>query len=236
MRANKDFSLDIGWSLSRESIVAWLLIVVKSHSIVCEIVIVNRCFDVEWIPHDQAAIFGISEILLSNGASFDVVLVEEFSLFFAVCSGKAGQRSHHVLVLDFGLSRVDKAETLDSDLSSAICCNQSGRSINHIWIVEAKCDVVVGVVYAVKSHLHWKHVWLGVHGDLASHCSIIIQNCGFVDGVVGRIAKAHLYISARWVLADEIGAVKSHLLVRFTLKGAKGWLDLSDVRRIVVGE
>lgn len=141
-------------------------------------------------------------------------------------------------VLEFGLhiTRIYETNALDSHLCGSIGCNESWRGINDVRIIETELDIVVGVVKTIESDLDGQHIGLRVHWNLALDCAICHQLSWLIDSVVRRVSKSNLHVFARRILADEVGASDCHHLLILVLELSKGWINLDNMRRFIVGE
>ena len=233
--SNKDLSLNIGWCLTAGVLfILRLFIKVEWHSIVREVLVMHRRFNIECVPADRLAVW-VLHVLLFRRARHQVVLVFELGWLNAFTSiADAGA----CLILKLGLSFacVHETNTFHCDFGSAVRRDEPGLRVDDVGIVEAELDVIVGVVEAVESDLDGQDIGLGVHGDLALDSSISHQLCWLVDGIIGRVAESHFHVFAGRVLADEVSASDSHCLAILALQWAERGLDLSDMWRVIVSE
>lgn len=161
-----------------------------------------------------------------------MVLVDEISWLDA--TSLARNWEDLILKADLGLARVHESETCKSHLGAAISGNKSWCGIDHVGIVVAKSDVIIGVIKTVESDLDGQHIGLRVHWNLAANCTVSHQLGRLKYRIVGWVAEAHLHILARWILADEVSSFNGHHLAVLSLEWAERGLDASDMGRVIV--
>jgi len=182
--------------------------------VISEVIVVDRCFNEEPIPHDRLVVGQVSHFLLWKGVRNDVVLVKEVSGFPAF-SG-ALKREGGILECNFCFTRIDKADAFHSNSGCTSSWDESWGGIDHVWIVKSKRDVVVRIVDTVKSYLNGQNVGFGVHRNLAADGAVVHQLARLVNSF-RRVSKSNFYIFARWVLTNEVNSCDSHHLVCLVL-------------------
>lgn len=80
---NKEFIRNISWSLT---LVGWkienrILEIMKHDAVVCELVVVNRCLDVESIPHHRLTSACVNQLILRQRYGLEVIFVKEICRF-----------------------------------------------------------------------------------------------------------------------------------------------------------
>ena len=211
--------------------ISWFLVVVQGDTVVRELVVVDGCLNVEWIPHHRLARAFILKLLLRQSRSLQGMLVNELGVLDKTV--RTLKWVFRISELRLGLTRVNEADAHDVDLRGAIDVDESGFGINYERIKVAKRLVVVGVVNIVKGHFESENVRLDVNWRVALNLAVTAHSSFNVDSHVGWLTEATLDILAALVWADEVGARHRDQQLLRVLDRAKGWRDVCHMRSIV---